>query len=207
MIRGDGAILAPPRVATPFVGRAGDARSPSAISQALYHRDPRIADIVFEGGDLAATPHWVFADINLANRNLGRTEADPMSIQRELHRRLGQELIWLGDTVGDVPRHPHRDAMYAWSRSMAKHDDRRRRCARGCRAAREHEPAGIGLPLEGRAPCPADSTAGGRCGSVDDLDVEARPLRSRGRAPRGPRRGFKDRACPGGRARPARART
>ena len=52
---------------------------------------------MFEGGDLAATPRWVFADINLAARNLGRAEADRASIERELHRRLGQKLVWLGD--------------------------------------------------------------------------------------------------------------
>lgn len=102
---GDGSILAPPRVETPFVSRAGDARSPGAISNALYERDPRIANIVFEGGDLAATPRWVFADVNLAARNLGRAEADRAAIERELHGRLGQELVWLGDAVGDVPRH------------------------------------------------------------------------------------------------------
>jgi hypothetical protein len=102
---GRGAILAPPRVETPFVPRAGDARSPSAISLALYHREPAIADIVFEGGDLAATPRFVFADANLAARNVGRRAADRESIERELHRRFDQELVWLGDEVGDVPRH------------------------------------------------------------------------------------------------------
>jgi hypothetical protein len=28
--------------------------------------------------------------------------SDKDSIERELYRRLGQELIWLGDTLGDV---------------------------------------------------------------------------------------------------------
>ena len=102
---GGGAILAPPRIETPFASRAGDARSPAAISRALYNRDPRVADIVFEGGDLAATPRYVFADVNLAARNLGRAEADRPAIERELHRRFAQELIWLGDVLGDVPRH------------------------------------------------------------------------------------------------------
>lgn len=45
------------------------------------------------------------ADINLVGRNLGRGAADRASIQAELHRRFGQDLVWLGDTVGDVPRH------------------------------------------------------------------------------------------------------
>jgi hypothetical protein len=102
---GSGSILAPPRIETPFVGRAGDARSPFAISQALYHVDPAIAQIVFEGGDLAATPHWLFADANLVARNVGRGRADRATIEAELHRRFGQELVWLGDDVGDVPRH------------------------------------------------------------------------------------------------------
>jgi hypothetical protein len=103
--RGGGAILAPPRIETPFVGRAGDARSPLAISRALYARDPNVANIVFEGGDLAATPRWLFADQNLAARNLGRAAADRPSIEHELHQRFGQDVVWLGDAVGDVPRH------------------------------------------------------------------------------------------------------
>ena len=102
---GQGAILSPPRIETPFATRAGDARSPSAISRALYGRDPRVSEIVFEGGDLAATPRYVFADVNLQGRNLGRAAADRESIERELHHRFAQQLIWLGDAVGDVPRH------------------------------------------------------------------------------------------------------
>jgi hypothetical protein len=102
---GDGDILAPPRVEAPFIARAGDARSPNAISQALYHRPPRVANIVFEGGDLAATPQLVFADVNLAARNLGRAEADRASIEHELHTRFDQDVVWLGSAVGDVPRH------------------------------------------------------------------------------------------------------
>jgi hypothetical protein len=102
---GAGSILAPPRIETPFYQRAGDMKSPAAISRAIYGRDPRISQIVFEGGDLAATPRWVFADVNLANRNLGRVAADRASIEGELRRHLGQELVWLGDALGDVPRH------------------------------------------------------------------------------------------------------
>jgi len=103
--RGQGSILAPPRSETPFASRAGDARSPYAISQALYGRDPRVADILFEGGDLAATPRWLFADANLVARNVGRGAADRAVMEAELHRRFGQKLVWLGDKVGEVPRH------------------------------------------------------------------------------------------------------
>jgi hypothetical protein len=103
--RGHGSILAPPRSETPFASRAGDARSPFAVSQALYHRDPRIADILFEGGDLAATPRWLFVDTNLVARNVGRGAADRATIEAELHRRFAQTVVWLGDTLGDVPRH------------------------------------------------------------------------------------------------------
>jgi hypothetical protein len=103
--RGAGSILAPPRIETPFRQRAGDMKSPTAISRALYGREPRTSEIVFEGGDLAATPRWVFADVNLAHRNLGRAAADRASIERELHRQLAQDVVWLGDTLGDVPRH------------------------------------------------------------------------------------------------------
>jgi hypothetical protein len=101
---GEGSILAPPRVETALVSRAGDARSPQAISRALYGREPRTSAIAFEGGDLAATPRFVFADINLVARNVGRG-VERAAIARELHERFGQQLVWLGDQVGDVPRH------------------------------------------------------------------------------------------------------
>ena len=100
-----GEILAPPRTEAPFVARAGDARSPDAISRALYHRDARVADIVFEGGDLVVTLDYVFADVNLVARNLGHAQADRPAIESELHARFAQQLIWLGDVLGDVPRH------------------------------------------------------------------------------------------------------
>jgi len=102
---GHGAILAPPRVETSTILRAGDARSPAAISEALYHRAPTVADIAFEGGDLAATPRWLFVDANLIARNAARGAADRASIERELGRRFAQTIVWLGDEVGDVPRH------------------------------------------------------------------------------------------------------
>jgi hypothetical protein len=102
---GHGAILAPPQVEAPTPERAGDAKSPFAISRALYHREPKVADIVFEGGDLAATPDLVFADVNLGARNVGHHEASRTAIEHELHLRFGQQLIWLGDALGDVPRH------------------------------------------------------------------------------------------------------
>jgi hypothetical protein len=103
--QGKGSILAPPAIETPFQKRAGDAASPSAISRAMYGREPAVSSIVFEGGDLAATPRFVFADVNLAHRNVGRTESDRASIEAELHRRLGQDIVWLGSEHGDVPRH------------------------------------------------------------------------------------------------------
>lgn len=102
---GHGAILAPPRIESVSASRAGDARSPFAISQALYHRDPHVADIVFEGGDLAATPRWIFADANLIARNVARGQADRAAIEAELHRRFAQDVVWLGERAGDVPRH------------------------------------------------------------------------------------------------------
>jgi hypothetical protein len=102
---GRGAILAPPRIESPTPERAGDARSPYAISRALYGRDPKVADIAFEGGDIAGTPNTIFADINLVFRNQARTHADRATVEHELHARFGQRLVFLGDAVGDVPRH------------------------------------------------------------------------------------------------------
>jgi hypothetical protein len=103
----DDTILAPPRVESVEVARAGDARSPVAISRALYDRDPETAGFAFEGGDLAATPRFVFADANLAARNLARggDVVDRAAIERELQHRLSQQLVWLGDKPGEVPQH------------------------------------------------------------------------------------------------------
>ncbi|HEX4455098.1 MAG TPA: hypothetical protein VH143_29760 [Kofleriaceae bacterium] len=98
-------ILAPPRVETAYADRAGDASSAAAISHALYHREPNVAGFAFEGGDLAATPRFVFADANLAARNLTRGDVDRAAIEHELARRISQQLIWLGDQPGDVPQH------------------------------------------------------------------------------------------------------
>jgi hypothetical protein len=140
---GNGSILAPPRVETPDIGRAGDARSPGAISRALYGREPRVADIAFEGGDLAATPRYVFADVNLIARNAGRGDADRATIERELHRRFGQELVWLGDQIGEVPR--HHIMMY-----MVPLDDHTVAVGdvRAGVALLAHEPGGRGLELD-----------------------------------------------------------
>ena len=102
---GHGSILAPPHIESPTPARAADARSPYAISNAIYHRDPKVADIVFEGGDLAATPSLVFADINLVARNAGHGDADRAAIEREIRSRMAQQLVFLGDALGDVPRH------------------------------------------------------------------------------------------------------
>ena len=70
------------RASKPPIARAGDALSPGAISLALYGREPRVADFAFEGGDLAATPRFVFADIEprraqLRPRRRRRSRDDP----------------------------------------------------------------------------------------------------------------------------------
>ena len=100
-----GAILAPPRIGTASGERAGDWDAPFAISRAIYHREPRIADYVFEGGDLAASSHHVFADINLVGRNLGRGDATREHLEGELAHTFAEDVVWLGDTIGEVPQH------------------------------------------------------------------------------------------------------
>jgi hypothetical protein len=95
------AILAPPHIETPFAERAGDMRSPAAMSRALTSREPQVADFVFEGGDLVATPSLVIVDDNLADRNVGRA-GGRAAIERSLGRTLAQRLVWLGT---GVPQH------------------------------------------------------------------------------------------------------
>lgn len=100
----DGHVLAPPRVGTPSGERAGDWDVPFAIAKAHGDR-PRLSDVVFEGGDLAASAHRIFADANLVTHNLGRGDATPAHLKASLEHTFRQELIWLGDAVGDVPEH------------------------------------------------------------------------------------------------------
>jgi len=98
-------VVAPPRVPEASAARAGDWEAPVAISRALHGVAPRIAGFVFEGGDLAASRGFLFADANLIGRNLGRGDATRADLEAELRRTFGQELVWLGDAPGDVPEH------------------------------------------------------------------------------------------------------
>jgi Porphyromonas-type peptidyl-arginine deiminase len=103
--RGAG-VLAPPRIATATGGRAGDWDAPFAIARDVYHAPPRVSDIVFEGGDFAASRHVVFADANLIGRNLGRGDASLDHLRGAVARMFpGDQLVWLGDAQGDVPEH------------------------------------------------------------------------------------------------------
>ncbi len=101
----DRGVLAPPRVQVASGARAGDWDAPFAIARAVYGAEPRIAELVFEGGDLAASRSFVFADANLIGRNLGRGVATRAHLEASLRRTFGQELVWLGDAPGDVPEH------------------------------------------------------------------------------------------------------
>jgi hypothetical protein len=103
----DHGVLVPPRVPVASGARAGDWEAPIAISRAVYGAEPRVAELVFEGGDLAASRGFLFADDNLLGRNLGRIEgaASRARLAEMLRRAFGQELIWLGDGPGDVPEH------------------------------------------------------------------------------------------------------
>lgn len=98
-------ILSPRRVATGSGPRAGDWEAPFAIARDVYRARPAVADLVFEGGDLAASRSFLFADANLLGRNLGRGDATRAHLEGVLRRTFSQEVIWLGDARGDVPEH------------------------------------------------------------------------------------------------------
>jgi hypothetical protein len=100
-----GAVLAPPRVTVGSGGRAGDWEAPFAIARDVYHGKPIISDMVFEGGDMAASHSYVFADANLIGRNLGRGDATPAHLQRVLESTFSQDVVFLGDAQGEVPEH------------------------------------------------------------------------------------------------------
>jgi N-dimethylarginine dimethylaminohydrolase len=102
---GAGSILAPPRVASASAARTGDWAAPFAIAREVYHATPRISEMVFEGGDLAASAHHVFADANLMGRNLGRRDATRAHLEAALRHTFNQDVVWLGDDVGEVPEH------------------------------------------------------------------------------------------------------
>lgn len=99
------AVLAPPRVTVGNGPRAGDWEAPSAIAREIYGSKPAISELVFEGGDLAASPSHVFADANLVTRNLGRRDANRDHLEASLSRTFSQDVIFLGDEPGDVPEH------------------------------------------------------------------------------------------------------
>lgn len=106
-IQGEGgrrAILAPPRIETPFAPRAGDARSPFAFSRALYGTEPRTADFLFEGGDFVSTPRRLFVGASLLRRNVGRGDATKRGLGRAIARQFSQRIVWLG-SPGEIPDH------------------------------------------------------------------------------------------------------
>jgi hypothetical protein len=100
-----GGVLAPPRIATGSGPRAGDWEAPFALARDIYHARPQIAELVFEGGDLAASRKHVFADANLLGRNLGRGDATRAHLERVLRGTFSQDIVWLGDAPGEVPEH------------------------------------------------------------------------------------------------------
>jgi N-dimethylarginine dimethylaminohydrolase len=101
----DRGVLTSPRVPVASGARIGDWDAPVAISRAVYRAEPKVADLVFEGGDLAASRRFLFADANLIGRNLGRGDATRAHLEAQLQRTFGQELVWLGAAPGDVPEH------------------------------------------------------------------------------------------------------
>lgn len=98
-------VIAPPQVATASRHRAGDWQAPFAIARQVYGESPQVTNFVFEGGDFAASRGYLFADVNLTARNLGRGDASPAHLQQAVAHTFGQQLIWLGDHLGDVPEH------------------------------------------------------------------------------------------------------
>ena len=104
-LEGPAGVLAPPRVSTASGRRAGDWDAPFAIARSVYGTGPRIADLVFEGGDLAASRTHLFADANLIGRNLARGDATRAHLEATLAHTFSQKVIWLGDNPGDVPEH------------------------------------------------------------------------------------------------------
>jgi hypothetical protein len=98
-------VLAPPRIAVASGPRAGDWQAPFALARDVYGGKPELSEFVFEGGDFAASDGYVFADVNLIGRNLGRGEASRAYLADAVQRTFKQEVVFLGDALGDVPEH------------------------------------------------------------------------------------------------------
>ncbi len=140
---GGGAVLAPPAVETAFGGRAGDMLAPHVLARAVWDRPARIARVVFEGGDLAASAHTLFVGAELQVRSRGRGAADRATVDAELRRHVTGDVVWLGDLPGDVPH--HHVMMY-----MVPLDDRTVLVGdpRAGAALARTEPAAAGLELD-----------------------------------------------------------
>jgi hypothetical protein len=98
-------VLAPPRITVASGPRAGDWQAPFAIARDVYDGKPEVSEFVFEGGDFAASDKYVFADVNLIGRNLGRGEASRSYLADAVQRTFKQDVVFLGDSLGDVPEH------------------------------------------------------------------------------------------------------
>jgi hypothetical protein len=97
-------VLAPPREETPFEPRAGDGVVPFAVARALG-ATVRTAGFAFEGGDLASSATHLFVDVNLLGRNEGRGPATRDALVAALRAEFRQEVVFLGEQLGDVPQH------------------------------------------------------------------------------------------------------
>jgi hypothetical protein len=97
-------VLAPPRTATPFEGRAGDGVVPFALGRTLGVV-ARTAAFAFEGGDLASTGDALFVDVNLLARQQAWRPMTRAELVAALRAEFSQEVVFLGQRDGDVPQH------------------------------------------------------------------------------------------------------
>jgi hypothetical protein len=102
---GEGGVLTPPAVETAFGARAGDGLAPHALAHAVWGLPARTARVVFEGGDLAASARTLFVGPELLRRSQGRGASDFRTVDAELRRQFGGEVVWLGAEPGDAPHH------------------------------------------------------------------------------------------------------
>lgn len=157
-LSGPDGVLSPPRVGTASARRAGDWAAPFAISHSVYGVAPAIAPFIFEGGDLAASRSYVFADANLIGRNLGHGDATASHLQSLLAHTFGQRIVFLGTELGDIPE--HHIMMY-----MVPLDDHR---------------VLVGDPRLGNALSPETTADADLAGHIARFDNVARELAERG---------------------------
>ena len=95
-----------PRPAREHAARHNDYQAPFALArEAGEGTRVQVAPLIFDGGDLIASEHHVFATALLLQRNEGGALGEREVLGRWLARHTGQRPVLIGETADQVPEH------------------------------------------------------------------------------------------------------